>query len=187
MFSTSSGLLERLRHPHATRDWDRFVDLYAPLLFAWADRLGVPRQDAADLVQDVFATLVEKLPTFEYDPAKSFRTWLKAVLHNRLRAWRRKGAGARRVGGDSAVADLPAAGGPDLDAAEYHAHLARRALDVMRADFTPDTWTACWEVVVNGRSAAAVAADLGLTVNAVYLAKARVLRRLREELAGLLD
>ena len=57
----------------------------------------------------------------------------------------------------------------------------------MEADFTPETWQAFWEVTVNGRPAAEVAASLGTTVNAVYLARGRVLRRLRTELAGLLD
>jgi RNA polymerase sigma-70 factor (ECF subfamily) len=62
-----------------------------------------------------------------------------------------------------------------------------RALRLMRADFEETTWKACWEYVVNGRAAAEVAADLGVSVNAVHLAKARVLRRLRQELAGLLE
>jgi RNA polymerase sigma-70 factor (ECF subfamily) len=163
------------------------VDLYAPLLFAWAGRLGLSDHDAADLVQDVFATLVEKLPAFQYDTQKSFRAWLKTVLLNRWRQWRRKVV-ACRVGGDSALADLPCeAEGPDLDDAEYSRQLAQRALAIMRADFEPATWKACWELVVHERPAAAVAAELGLTVNAVYLAKARILRRLREELRGLLD
>jgi len=62
-----------------------------------------------------------------------------------------------------------------------------RALELMRADFQPVTWQACWEFVVRDRPAAEVAAELGITINTVYLAKSRVLRRLREELAGLLD
>jgi RNA polymerase sigma-70 factor (ECF subfamily) len=70
---------------------------------------------------------------------------------------------------------------------EYRRRLTRRALEIMQDEFQPATWKACWETVVGGRSAAEVAKDLGLTVNAVYLAKSRVLRRLREELDGLLD
>ena len=57
----------------------------------------------------------------------------------------------------------------------------------MQKEFQPATWKACWEFVVKDRPAAAVAAELGITINAVYLAKGRVLRRLREELVGLLD
>jgi RNA polymerase sigma-70 factor (ECF subfamily) len=70
---------------------------------------------------------------------------------------------------------------------EYHQHLVRRALELMKREFQPTTWQACWEVVVSERSAADVGAELGLSVGAVRAAKFRVLARLREELAGLLD
>ena len=65
--------------------------------------------------------------------------------------------------------------------------LARRALELMRTEFETNTWRACWESVVSERAAADIAAELGITVNAVYLAKSRVLRRLREEFADLLE
>ena len=68
---------------------------------------------------------------------------------------------------------------------EYRDYLIGRALQVMKTDFQPATWQACWEHVGRGRPAAEVAAELGISVKAVYLAKARVLRRLREELDGL--
>jgi RNA polymerase sigma-70 factor (ECF subfamily) len=74
-----------------------------------------------------------------------------------------------------------------IDEAEYRAQLVARALELMQAEFQPTTWKACWEFVVNGRPAADVARDLGMSENAVYLAKARVLRLLRQELDGLLD
>ena len=70
---------------------------------------------------------------------------------------------------------------------EYQQYVTRRALELMQSEFQPTTWKAFWENVVNERPAADVAAELGLTENAVYLAKGRVLRRLRQELAGLLD
>lgn len=75
----------------------------------------------------------------------------------------------------------------ELAEAEYRCHLVHRALELMQAEFQTVTWKACWECVVRDRTAAEVAAELGITVNAVYLAKSRVLRRLREELQGLLD
>jgi RNA polymerase sigma-70 factor (ECF subfamily) len=75
----------------------------------------------------------------------------------------------------------------EIDEEEYRARVVARALELMRAEFEPATWRACWEFVVNDRPAADVAAELGVTVNAVYLAKGRVLRRLREELSEFLD
>ena len=75
----------------------------------------------------------------------------------------------------------------EIEEEEYRRYLVRRALGLMQAEFEPATWKACWEFVVHDRPAAEVAAELGLSVNAVYLAKSRVLRRLRAELRGLLD
>jgi RNA polymerase sigma-70 factor, ECF subfamily len=186
MPTTSVSLLERLRQPGAQEAWARFVDLYTPLLYYWARRVGLQEPDAADLVQEVFATLVQKLPEFHYDRDKSFRSWLRTVLLNTWRASRR--GEAARAAGTGDLRDLADPENVDaLEEAEFQQHLAVRALHLMQGDFQPATWKACWEYVVCERSAAEVAAELGMTVNAVYLAKSRVLRRLRQELEGLLD
>jgi RNA polymerase sigma-70 factor (ECF subfamily) len=185
--STSSSLLLRLSRPGEQAAWQRFIDLYTPLLFYWACRMGLPEQDAADLVQDVFVVLVQKLPQFRYDPTKSFRSWLRTVAENRWRDALRKRAAlpknACATALDAAVPDDAAA----LWEAEYRQHLFGRAVHLMRTDFEEKTWKACWALVVDGKSGADVAAELGMTVPAVYAAKSRVLRRLRQELAGLMD
>jgi len=189
MHTTSVSLLARLRQSGEQQEsWQRFVQLYTPLLFHWARKLGLPANDAADLVQDVLVLLVQKLPEFNYDPAQSFRGWLRTVLINKWRDVRRM----RRVAVTEANADAIAdAQGTDpviaLDEDEYRQHVVKQALEVMQAEFQPTTWKACWEYMIVGKPAEVVAHDLGLTVNAVYLAKSRVLTRLREELAGLLD
>ena len=185
MQTTPVSLLERLHSPAQPRAWEEFVELYTPLLFLWSRRLGLQAQDAADLVQDVFALLVQNLPQFRYEPGKSFRAWLKTVFLNK---WRNRQAarGPVPLSPDEA-ARLAAPELPALEEAEYRDYLVGRALQVMQAEFQPVTWQACWQFVVEGRPAAEVAAELGVTPNAVYLAKARVLRRLREELQGLLD
>jgi RNA polymerase sigma-70 factor (ECF subfamily) len=181
MVTTSASLLDRLRRPDDAEAWTRFVELYTPLLHRWACRLGLQEADAADLVQDVFGLLLRKLPEFEYDPKRSFRGWLRTVLVNRWRNWPRRGEAAL-------TADLP---GPDpaddRDEDEYRRYVVGRALKIMQTDFEPPTWKACWECVVNGRPAAEVAAELGMTVAAVYIARSRVLRRLREELRGMIE
>ncbi len=186
---TPISLLERLRRPGEKAAWDRFVELYTLLLYHWARSLGLQDPDAADLVQDVFATLVQKMPGFVYDPQKGFRNWLRAVTQNRWRDNRKMRSNKRSLAGETAALDgMP---GPDGEASfwetEYHRHLVGRALDVMKAEFRPTTWRDCWELVVEGRPASAVAAELGMSENAVYIAKGRVLRRLRQELVGLLD
>jgi RNA polymerase sigma-70 factor (ECF subfamily) len=187
MWTTPPSLLERLHNSPEREAWQKFVAMYTPLLFAWATRLGLGGHDAADLVQDVFTVLVEELPRFRYDAGKSFRGWLKTILLNRWRKDQRRRAAAKVV----ADPDLTALAGvedlPDFEDEEYRLYVARRALALMQAEFQPVTWKACWEFVVRDRPAAEVAAELGITTNAVYLAKGRVLRRLREELHGLLD
>src|SRR6516162_6743818 len=108
--TTSASLLERLKQPAAQESWTRFVDLYTPLLFYWGRRLGLQETDAADLVQDVFALLVKKLPRFNYQRDLSFRGWLRTVMYNE---WRKKraerlvtDAALSRMADPAPVADL---------------------------------------------------------------------------------
>jgi RNA polymerase sigma-70 factor (ECF subfamily) len=188
MDPTSSSLLLRLRQPGEEASWQRFVDLYTPLLYYWACRMGLSGNDAADLVQDVFVTLVQKLPEFVYDPSKKFRAWLRTITENRWRDLQRRKAVGPHVGGpdgleEAAVPDGAAA----LWEGEYREHLLARAIQVMQSDFQPATWKACWALIVEGKSGADVAAELGMSLDAVYAARSRVLRRLRQELDGLLD
>jgi RNA polymerase sigma-70 factor (ECF subfamily) len=188
MHTTPVSLLERLRQPDQPGAWNQFVELYTPLLYRWARRMRLPSQEAADLVQDVLVVLVRKLPEFRYDQHQSFRGWLHTVTLNKYRETLRRRVVPPLEEKTAALSDLAV---PD-DAAEfgeeeYRRYLVGRALQVMRDEFQPATWQACWEYVVAGRPAADVAAQLGLTANAVRLSKVRVLRLLRRRLEGLLD
>lgn len=180
MHTTSATLLGQLRGPDRAA-WERFVALYTPLLFDWARHLGLQPSDAADLVQDVMATLVRRLPWFEYDRERSFRAWLKAVTVNQ---WKRNRQRLPvTVGGDE-----PAASGPDpFEEAEYARYLVRHGLDRVRHEFCDTVWRAFARHVLDDVPAAAVAAELGVKLGTVYAAKSRVFQRLREELAGLID
>jgi RNA polymerase sigma-70 factor (ECF subfamily) len=188
MTKTPISLLDRLRQPFEPEAWGRFVSLYAPLIYTWGRRVGLQEPDAADLVQEVFVTLLQVLPTFDYDRHRSFRRWLWTITINKWRK-NRKRLENRIVLGLDREAE-PVAVADDLEAAweaEYQQHLANQALRLMRADFDETTWKACWEMVAAGRPAAEVGAELGLTAGAVYAAKFRVLKRLRQELQGLLE
>jgi len=182
MESTATSLLERLRHqPHAD-DWSRFVRLYAPLLLDWARGTGASESDAADLVQDVFATLVEQLPTFQYDPQRSFRAWLRTILLNRWRAMQRK----RQPIPAGDFDGLPGPAEPTFpDEADDRVQLLRQALGLLRSEFQPATWEAFRRTLLLGQPVAQVAAELKMSANAVYIARSRVLQRLRREMAGL--
>ena len=188
MLTTPPSLLERLRQSREREAWERFVEMYTPLFYGWTKRLQLDDHEAADVIQDLFAVLVEQLPTFVYDPRKSFRAWLKTVLLNRWRNHLRRRSAEKRVH-PGELDELAATRDPlpEMEEAEYRQYVVGRALALMRTEFRPETWKACWEFVVCGRRAEEVAQELGISVNAVYLAKGRVLRRLREELAGLLD
>ena len=185
--NTPASLLKRLRRPTDPAAWARFVELYTPLLYAWARRAGLQQADAADLVQDVLALLFQKLPEFAYDRRRSFRNWLYTVTLNKLRENRRR-RGPVAVGDGTALADVA---GPDelgaLEEAEYRRHLVQQALHALRGEFPATTWKAFQEYVMAGQPAELVAAGLGLRVGTVYAAKSRVLTRLRCELDGLLD
>lgn len=191
MSSTPRTLLDRLRHPHSSedqaRDWSRFVDLYAPLLYTWALRQTRDEADAADLVQEVFLRLLRELPKFRYDPQKSFRAWLYTIVRH---CWvDRQRRQAPVVGLEHAIQEMSDGVDPaHMLAEEEEQHfLIRRALELMERDFQPTSWHACWATVVEGRPAADVARELKITPAAVYAATARVLRRLREEMGDFLD
>jgi RNA polymerase sigma-70 factor (ECF subfamily) len=186
MNTTPASLLERLRQPSDRAAWARFVELYTPLLYYWARRVGLREADASDLVQEVFVLLWVKLPEFRYDPGKGFRGWLRTVTLNKWRERLRKDQ-ARPDAGARPLPDVPGPGALDVWETEYHQHVLRKAMELMQNEFEATTWKACWEIVACDRSAAEVAAELGLSVGAVRAAKFRVLARLRQELEGLLD
>ena len=187
MESTPVSLLERVRDRTDQVAWERFVYLYTPLFYLWARRLGSVASDADDLVQDVFTALVRDLPRFRYDPGQRFRGWLWGVIRNKARDRRRAVGPVTGEDLDTVPDRSDADPGVAVGEREYQRYLAGRALELIKSDFEPATWRAFLETTAEGRSPAVVAAELGITENAVYLARCRVLRRLRTELAGLFD
>jgi RNA polymerase sigma-70 factor (ECF subfamily) len=181
---TSVSLLLRLRRGSDQTAWERFVELYTPLMYGWATRLGAQDGDACDLVQDVLVILFRVLPTFDYDRERSFRSWLRTVVTNKWRErWRKLAPTV--VSAD--VLDGLSDGDVESswDDAQERAELCRQALGLIREEFSPTTWAAFVQTAVEGRPVTDVCAELGLSANAVYLARSRVLSRLRQELAGL--
>jgi|SRR5262245_17138217 len=185
--TTSLTLLERLRTPGDHEAWARFARLYTPLLYYWCRRAGLQEQDAADLVQDVFVTLVQKLPEFHYDRQRSFRNWLRVVTLNK---WRERGRRpAMQTVGSAPHVEDPAGQADDwsLEEIEYRQQLVHCALPIIEPEFSPLAWQAFRQHVIEGGEATEVAARLGIRVGTVYAAKCRVLNRLRQELQGFLD
>jgi len=189
--TTSLTLLERLRSPDLSnrgQSWARFVHIYTPLLMHWAARQGFQESDAADVTQEALLKLLAVLPTQEREAGKSFRGWLMTLLRNVGLDYRRRKA-SRAIAGNFPDEFEPSAPEEihDLEESEYRQWVIRRGMDLVRDDFSESTWKAFEGVMIDGSPAATVAAELGIAVNAVYLARHRVLARLRQELGDLLE
>ena len=184
MNQTPASLLDRLRKPNESSAWERFVELYSPLLYAWAKRLGLQSSDAADLVQDVFLLLFRKLPEFEYDASRSFHAWLKTVFVNQHRQ-RLRGRVPLPLNGaaDHLAEEVPGT----FDDPEYRQYLVKQAFALVAKEFSPQQQMAFREYVLAERSPDEVARDLGLRPGTVYGIKSKILNRLRQELRGILD
>ena len=194
MAETSHSLLERLREHPEGEDWRRLIDLYSPLLRAWLDRSGVQSADADDLIQEVLAVLVRELPRFQHNQRPgAFRRWLRTILVHRLRDfWRSRQHRPQAVGGSDLLTQLDQLEDPDSGLSrlwdeEHDRQVVRRLLERIEGEVTPPTWQAFRRVALEGKDEATVAAELGLSVNAVFIAKSRVLQRLRREASGLID
>jgi RNA polymerase sigma-70 factor (ECF subfamily) len=192
--TTSATLLERAR----ARDqaaWQRLVDLYEPLILRWCRQAKLGPADAADIKQEVFLAVSGHIGAFRLEEAgHTFRGWLRMITRNKIRDHLRRVPPdhVRTGGGDAyegllSVQSAEPPEGPAPELADELAVLYRRALELIVTDFEEVTWKAFWRVVVEGQPPAGVAQDLGITRNAVYLAKARVLQRLREEFKDLIQ
>jgi RNA polymerase sigma-70 factor (ECF subfamily) len=186
MHTTSLTLLERLRGAANPQDWQCFVRLYAPLLYRWARQVGAQDADAADLVQDVFTLVYRKLPTFTPTRPGSFRAWMRTALVNRWRDACRRRAVRPGLAEEQQLEAVPALDDSSQEREDCE-RLVARALELIRPEFQPRTWQAFWDFFTSGQEAAVVAGRLGVSVDVVYSAKCRVLRRLRQELVGELD
>lgn len=187
---TSQSLLVRVRQ-RSPEAWDRLSVIYGPLVYQWARRCKLSNEDAADVVQEVFRTLTHALADFQ--PTGKFRGWLWTVTRNKVRDHMR--ATERRAvatGGTTAYGllqqladDAPEPWENDDERSASEHGVALRTLDLLRNEFEPTTWQAFWLSTVENKPGAEIAAEIGLTKQAVYQAKYRVTQRLREELAGL--
>ncbi len=190
--STSRSLLRRARE-HDSAAWEKLSAVYSPLVYHWCRRAGLKTHDAADVVQEVFRAVSCALGEFRKERSEdTFRGWLWTITRNKIRDhFRARADRPDAAGGSSAqqrLAQLPAEVPSDIDestAQRMHARLTRRAVSLMQTDFAESTWQAFWMTAVENLPAASVAEQLGLSVAAIYMAKSRVLRHLRQELEGL--
>ena len=184
-FSTSLSLIRRAQAVE-TGAWETVVRLYGPLIYGWGRRMGLQSQDAADLTQTVFLSVWRGLPGFTFDrPDASFRGWLRTIAQNAVRARGRRKPSEILIG--ERLEDVPDAAleltitGAASD--PMFGTLAQRALELVRQTVDANTWDAFWQVAMEDRPVAEVAAALSITPAAVRQAKYRVLCRLRQLLS----
>jgi RNA polymerase sigma-70 factor (ECF subfamily) len=194
MQNTSLSLLDRLRSAPGAESWDRLVELYTPLLRRWLARFDVQEADADDLVQEVLLAVSRDVSTFEHNGhSGAFRSWLRTILVHRLRYfWRTNQRRQLITGGSDIQQRIGELEDPQSHVSrmwdlEHDRHVAGKLLESVKRQFQGNTWQAFSRLVLDEVPPREVAAELDLSLNAVFIAKSRVLRRLREESAGLVD
>jgi RNA polymerase sigma factor (sigma-70 family) len=193
MPQTSATLLERLQTPGDEAAWERFLVIYKPLIHGWLRRFDLAGADADDLAQDVLMAVVKDLPEFQHAGQKgAFRGWLRVVTLNRLRGHWRRLQTQRRAAGSQVAEMLDQLQDPASELCrrwdqEHDRFVTQRLLEIIQPEFQATTWQAFRRLVLEDAAPAQVAQELGLSSNAVWSAKSRVLRRLRQEAQGLVE
>lgn len=193
--ATRITLLNRIRDIADSDAWAEFATLYGPVVYGFARKRGLQDADASDLVQDVLRSVARNAEKLEYDPKRgTFRGWLYTVARNKifnfLNSQRNRARGVGDDGSDHDRLDSLADKREDQEAIwelEYQRRLSSLAMDAVKHEFQPATWKAFWATAVDGKTAADIGRELGMTTGAVYVAKSRVLARLREKVTELQD
>ena len=193
MNETRQSLLLRAQTGEANA-WKDLTDLYRPLIIGWLNHQGVPARDLEDLSQEVLLSVVKHLPTFQHSGSRgAFRAWLRTIVCSRTADyWRAHDADTQPSGGSGATAALQQIADPESKLnrqwdEEHDQYVIHCLLDLIEQKFEPVSLKAFRRLTLDGASGAEVAQELGLSVAAVYMAKSRVLARIREEAEGLID
>jgi RNA polymerase sigma-70 factor (ECF subfamily) len=192
-------LLIRIRDAGDQEAWSQFVDLYAPLIYGLVRKRGLQDADAADITQEVFRAVANRIARsqgsevgsqesggWEYDPKRgSFRSWLYTVTRHKISDFlgRKQARGTGDTATQTFLEEQPGADEEESDwQRKYEQRLFAWAAERIRGEFEEPTWKAFWQLAVEGKSGEEVARSLGMSVGAVYVAKSRVLARLKKEI-----
>ena len=180
---TRASLILRLRDARDVAAWEELLDVYGPLVYRLARGRGFQAADAEDLAQEVFAAVARSVQTWIDNAERGpFRAWLLRIARNtavnHLTRPKHRGRVAERLDSDTVAAADPA----ELNEFdfEYRRELFRWAATQVQDAVAPKTWRAFWGTAVEQREVADVATELGMTEGSVYIARSRVMARLRE-------
>ncbi len=193
MTNTPFSLMEKLAQGQGSEPWQRLTAMYTPLLCNWLQRYQLQAADIDDLIQEVLLYVAEELPKFQHNGRPgAFRCWLRTILAYRLRKFwtardRHQAAGGSHVLEQIQKLEDPASGISQIWNREHDQQVAHTLLEMVRPRFNDSTWQAFSRTVLEGANIQETAQELGLTPNAVCIAKSRVLRDLRQEARGLID
>lgn len=191
--TTRATLLLRIRDHEDQESWKQFVDIYAPILMDYASRKGMQHQDASDVVQEVMQAVANSIEQFQYDPSQGrFRGWLHTLTRNQIINHQKRNA-RHQAAGDTAVQQL-LSNQPDSTSDDdndwngsFHQQLMQYAMEELQKEFPHDLWQAFYQTAVEGKKPREVAQSLRMTTGHVYVAKSRILTKIRvfvRELGG---
>lgn len=185
MMETPLGLLDRLRETGSERDWAVFAAIYYPLVLRWCKRSGCAEDEAMDVVQEVFLDVHLNIIDFKRRRSGSFRAWLRRILLSKLNRMR-----SRRfpelVEFDELQESIALSHTGNGDSIRFE-ELLDRAKEIVRTEFEDLSWRAFCETHFADGNPVEVAATLGLSINAVYVARCRITKRMKECLINLLS
>jgi RNA polymerase sigma-70 factor (ECF subfamily) len=190
--TTRPSLLVRIRDGRDAQAWQQFVRLYAPLIYGFARKRGLQDADAADLTQEVLRAVAGAAGRLDYDPQRgSFRGWLFTVVRHKVQNFLASRKRHFQGSGDTGVqARLEEQAAPEPDEAtlwnqEVERQLMARAVEQVRGSFHESSWQAFAQTALEGKKAKDVAEALGMSVAAVYMAKSRVMAKLKQQIRHL--
>jgi RNA polymerase sigma factor (sigma-70 family) len=185
--STRPSLLLRIRDAENHEAWQAFVLIYTPLIYNFCKKHGLQDADAADVAQEVMTAVARGIHRFDYDPQRGkFRSWLLTVTRNKFQNFLAKQQAQPVLAERTTLAIETHRQSAETEESEwdteYYKRLFNWAADRIRHEFHESTWQAFWRATVDERDGKEVAESLGLSVGAVYVAKSRVVARLKEEI-----
>lgn len=190
---TSESLILRVKDPADAAAWSAFLAIYRPVVYRLARSRGLQDADADDLAQQVFVSIARAVENWQAAVSgPPFRVWLYRIAHNEIlkSITRRKPDSA--TGSSSVQEMLQATPQSEADASvellrESRMEAFRWASEAVRHEFTAATWSMFWQSTVDDQAVDDVAKKHNRTSGAVYLARYRVMKRLKEKIDEVSD
>jgi RNA polymerase sigma factor (sigma-70 family) len=187
---TRASLLIRVRDLEDQQAWEEFVEIYTPLVYGYCRSRGLQEGDAADVAQETMRAVSRAIGRFEYDPRRGkFRNWLLTVVQNKMYDFLAQQQRQPQLAGETTlqlkIEQNPTSVAETTWEADYYRRIFHWAAERIRHEFQESTWRAFWKVTIDECDGKAVAESLGLSVGAVYVAKSRVIARLKQEIQSI--